>query len=463
MHNWAKVFVSVIFIAMLGASIPVRAQVKPGVKIKPHFKLHLPPARTLPMNNSQPALTPFGKRNCRFGDPACNVCVQGLEGQFSRLGVGANGISGRMRFWAHVGEFLTPARQKIEGFDAHHHVEGLARIPDPAAPNWFVLSRAVGKGDAGLLLVQMDRMNGNFGKRMIVGKDLSTYNHVAATGTGAKKYVAIAGTKHAGGIQMLGKLAVVPVNCEGGSCRPWVDIYDLSNKNEPLQISRILLPGGGNTTAYYAAAVRLANGYVYVMVNRSNGADFDQYLSNSTDINNQTKWFFLGRQNLGGFNGFYARKKFNPGVRGPISKDPFAYQNANFVTDCDSGNIYLAALRQTVGRPLKMKQWETANKIDLFKVNFKTAGMAEFSRIGGRSPFAIDWATPAGNSHAGIVSLQYLPASSRKFSSQSGCKMRGGASAYVSPRGDLIVYCGPHTGKNGKLALGEITSIAPRH
>ena len=391
-------------------------------------------------------LTPYAKRDCRTNEPGCNLCIRGLEGQFARLGVGAGGISGRMRFLAHVGEALPPARQRIAGFDAHHHVEGLARIPDPAAPNWFVLSRAVGQGEGGLLLVQMDRMSGNGGERMIPGVDKNRYNHTDATGTGARYYAAIPGTKHAGGLQMLGKLAVVPSNCEGAHCRPRVDLYDLSRRGNPQRISRILLPND-NKNAYYAAAIRLANGLVYVLVNRSDNNDFDQYLSNSSHIDRHTRWLYIGRQNLSSFRGFY---------RGS-GKYKFAYQNASLETDCDSGRVYLAAFRQHKGRPLKMKNWETANQIDLFQLKFKSGALSSQEQ-----DYASHWSSPRPVGRAGISSLTLLPTSSRKFSSQSGCKMRGGASAYVSPRGNLMVYCGPHTGSHGKLALGEMTTIGPR-
>lgn len=417
-------------------------------------------------------VTPLGAANCRFGDRECNVCAPDVPGQFSRLGVAAHGISGRMRFLVHKGETLPPANQKVEGFDAHHHVEGLARIPDPAAPNWFVFSRATGKSDAGFLLAQMNRMSGNGGERMILGVDKNTYDHVDATGAGFRRFVTVGGTKHAGGVQILGKLLFVPFNCETDGCRPWVDVFDLSNKDNPDRVSRILLPND-KSKAFYASAVRLANGFTYVMVNRSNSADFDQYLSDSRTINHGTRWLYLGREDLGRFDGFYDRKHLNPrthGIRGSISNDPFAYQNANFVTECGSGKIYLAALRQATGGAAHRKKWETDNIIDLFLLTLKTSDLSQISRIGegsgrtGPAPIAQaeNWRSPEANPYAGVASLQTIARGSRRFGAQSGCKMRGGASVYVSPTGKVIAYCGPHTGENGKLSFGEITADPPR-
>ena len=445
-----KQYIFLALLSALGGNLPnamAGPSTGPIIHIPtPYLPVPQPPGPAASPAANQASLSSYGKRDCRPGDAGCNLCIRGLEGQFARLGVGANGISGRMRFLAHVGEALPPARQRIAGFDAHHHVEGLARIPDPAAPNWFVLSRAVGQGDAGLLLVQMDRMSGNGGERMIPGTDKNRYNHSDATGTGARYYLPIPGSKHAGGLQMLGKLAVVPANCEADHCRPWVDILDLSRRSNPHRLSRILLPNDSKN-AYYAAAIRLSNGLVFVLVNRSDANDFDLYLSNSPFIDGRTRWIYIGRQNFGGFAGFY---------RGS-GKYKFAYQNASLETDCDSGHIYLAAFRQHKGRPLKMKNWETANQVDVFQLKFRSAVLSNQER-----DYARHWATPRPVARSAISSLTLLPRSSRKFGSQSGCKMRGGASAYVSPRGALMVYCGPHTGSHGKLALGEITSIAPR-
>lgn len=462
---------AVAFIFLTAA--PASSQSLPGgpITIPPRFQL---PPVTIEL--PKPALTSIGASQCRFGDRECNVCVPSVVGQFSRLGVGAHGISGRMRFLIHAGETLPPANQKVEGFDKKHHAEGLARIPDPAAPNWFVISRATGRTDAGFLLVQMDRMNGNGGERMIPGIDKRTYDHVSATGEGVRRFVAVENTKHAGGIQMLGKLLFVPFNCESenGGCRPWIDVFDLSNKDNPDRVSRILLPGD-NKKAFYASAVRLANGYTYVLVNRSNGADFDQYLSDSQTINHETHWLYLGRDNFGRFDGFYDREHLTSrphgiGLRGSRHNDPFAYQNAGLVTECGTGNIYLAALRQHLGGAINRLKWKTDNQVDLFRFNLKEANLSQIRRIGEGSdiirleptPRAAIWRTPIKNPHAGIDSLQYIARGSRKFDSQSGCKMRGGASMYVSPTGNLIAYCGPHKGAHGKLSLGEITSIGPR-
>ena len=388
-----------------------------------------------------------GDRTAKYGDPGCNVCVRDVVAQFRRLGQRAKGISGRMRLRIRKGERLPPRNARVTGFGATTHMEGLARVPDRTQHNWFVMTRATGgkAGASGFLLARMGRMDGNDGERMIPGIDKTSFDKVVKSGAEMRFFVTTTGTHHTGGLQMLGSLLLMPVE----AAKPRVEVYDLANKGRLRPIQTILLPSD-TTKAHYVAAARLENGLTLVLVNRANNGVFDLFLSDRRRVAEATRWLYLGRDQFTRFKaqGWYTHKGL---------KHPFDYQNANLVTECGSGRLFLFALRQThTKRPLRLKDWKTANKIDLFRVDIRSVNAKQIRQKAGTRGAPFSRAGLRSFENRDIVGL--VGHGTRQFASQDGARMRGAASVHATPSRKLIVYAGPHTGSGGKLSIGEITA-----
>jgi hypothetical protein len=116
----------------------------------------------------------------------------------------------------------------------------------------------------------------------------------------------------------------------------------------------------------------------------------DSYISSTTTIDRSTRWFEHGRHWTSGFkNGFQT------------------YQNVNFVTECTTRRTYMLGFAR--GGP----PGSDTNLVDLFQVE-----LADGSLDVRRTRRA-----------------RYLAATG------GSCEMEGGASVYVTPRGEMLVYC----------------------
>ena len=127
-----------------------------------------------------------------------------------------------------------------------------------------------------------------------------------------------------------------------------------------------------------------------MLVNRSNAGLVDSYISSTTTIDRSTRWLEHGRHWTSGFeNGFHT------------------YQNVNFVTECTTRRTYMLGL--TRGGP----PGSDTNLVDLFQVAIED-GSLDIRRT---------------------RQARYLAAAG------GSCEMEGGASVYVTPHGEMLVYC----------------------
>lgn len=377
--------------------------------------------------SQDPRFTGSGDTECAWGSRDCNRCVEGVKRQVQSMGV--REPTGRFTFWLGAGSRLPGLDGVMDPIQevGGGHIQGFARIPAFDGNNWVVMSRSHDKGEpAGLIFGKMGDVAGQLGERLVppwVERDAFWVDNPPPVGEAPpeeranRAFLHIPETRHPGGIQVIGRIVVVPSYCKGGNddCRgedgkkrAFVDFWEMRLCEDdrsrvcPVRAARRLLLkraglggflgiGGTRVKAYYVAIARLDTGHYVLFVNRSDAGHFDVYLSSNTTIDMSTEWVNWDRERfLNDFDNF----------RG-------TYQNMNFVTDCETGELYALGMRQDHG-------WDDdSNTIDLFRAWAKESGELDLDRINKIHPRELD----------------------------DACEMKGGANVYVSPRGELILYC----------------------
>jgi hypothetical protein len=364
-----------------------------------------------------PFYSGLGDTACEYGSLDCNRCATDVEGTFAELGdrrfAGEvrRGPSGKAQFYANVGRRLPPDAVRLNDLGGfRHHVEGFARIPGLGTENWFIATILTQDQPAGFLLAQMRDLPGHGGERIVApGEDPEKYfrirprpaflgeRRLPAPYRAFQYFHRILETKHAGGVQMLGRIAFIPYEAPG---LDHVGLYDLSDPARAARIGTITLSttsaGQRVSTSNHVAVARMASGYYVLLVNRNNAGATDVYVSDATSIEEGVAWLRVDSRIFGELDDLWS-----------TSKNTF--QNVYFVTDCESGQLYLVALMQDdrFGSP-----WNANNVVRLFRA-------------------------PA---REGRIDLEYV-ASQIFARSGNSCEMRGGGSVHVSPSGEMILYC----------------------
>lgn len=350
---------------------------------------------------------------CTWGSRDCTRCVEDVEGQFAGFGSPTGRErrppNGRFTFVSGVLAQLPGLGGPLDPIDgAGGHIQGFARIPGLGDEDWFVMSRSNERGrPAGLLYVRLEDVPGRDGDRLVASpEDRDLFWHDTPRPAdppqyhGARAFVSIPETRHPGGIQVIGRLVAVPSYCNTPSCdgKAFVDFYDSAvcsrnPRDEGCLVNRKLLDGGlliRDDKAYHVAVTRLPDRRYFMVVNRSNLGLADSYVSSTTTIDRSTRWLEHGRHWTSGFkNGFHT------------------YQNVNFVTECTTRRTYMLGFARD-GSP-----GSDTNLVDLYQVAIE-GGSLHIRRI---------------------RHTRYLAATG------GSCQMEGGASVYVTPRGEMLVYC----------------------
>jgi len=392
---------------------------------------------------------------CAFGSPDCNVCANHVVKQFLRLGYypGAGkhgkserGASARLKFRTNRGVDLPPSGQSYHGFSVHNHMEGIVRIPSSTGVPWFVLTKAMGSHDSGILMLQMAKMSAHRGEKLVNGFAGNHEQSPDSTGGVVSYFKQISGTRHTGGAQMLGqKLVAVPSECFGKNCNnSWVDFFDVTNRRNPRSVSKVPLGGG---KGHYVSAARLSDGKTLLLVNEDDAGHFDIFTNPGSPLTTRSPWRHVGR----GMQDFSEFANQGWHVTGK-TKHPFTYQNASLVTECGTGDLFFVALRQRRPGNVQKQKWESHNEMNLFKVNVEQDRSGSVKRLDLTRPSASSSLTTPVSSLRNDKGAMAV-----NFHSQGGCKMRGAASVYVTPSHKMVVYCGGHTGNNAKMSMGEIT------
>jgi hypothetical protein len=375
------------------------------------------PAARLRTADYVPRYSGLGDTTCEYGAADCNRCAEDVEGTFAELGDrrfdGAlrRGPSGKVRYYANAGRRLPPDAVALHELDDfRHHVEGFARIPGVGGEDWFVATLLTQDQPSGFLLAEMRDLPGHGGERIVApGEDPEVYfpirprpalfeeRELPEPYRGFRYFHRIPETHHTGGIQVIGRMVFVPYEAPG---LDRVGIYDLGDPPHAARIGTVTLgttsAGDRAGAANMVAVARMASGYYVLLVNRSNSGITDVYVSSATGLAKDMTW-----------NRVDGRVFRDLDTHWSTSKN--TYQNMNFVTDCESGQLYLVALMQDdhFGSP-----WNANNVVHLY-----------------RAP-AVD----------GRLTLEHV---ATQIFGRSGntCEMRGGASVHVTPSGEMILYC----------------------
>jgi hypothetical protein len=350
---------------------------------------------------------------CTWGSRDCTRSVEDVEGQLagfgSLTGRERRPPNGRFTFVPGVRAQLPGLDRPLDVIDGEGgHIQGFARIPGLGDEDWLVMSRSNERGrPAGLLLARLEDVPGRNGDRLVArpeDRDLFWHDTPQPADPpryrGARAYVHIPETRHPGGIQVIGHLVAVPSYCNAPSCdgKAFVDFYDSAvcsrnPRDESCLVNRMRLDGGllvPDDKAYHVAVTRLQDRRYVMVVNRSNAGLVDSYISSTITIDRSTRWLQHRRHWTSGFrNGFHA------------------YQNVNFVTECTTRRSYMLGF--TRGGP----PGSDTNLVDLFQVEIGD-GSLDIRRT---------------------RQARYLAATG------GSCEMEGGASVYVTPHGEMLVYC----------------------
>jgi hypothetical protein len=399
-----------------------------------------------------------GDDGCAYGTPGCTRCVNDVPGTFVRLG----GVTARYNYRHRMNGALPWSGEELvypaAGYlGAHDHVEGYGRIPGSPGENWMVLSRATEPGGnvmAGLLSINLYDVDGQWGEAIIdpngpLPDDYYVRRLVPVDPLPEERegtcYRPFVGSRHLGGVQMLGSVVVVPAQCEAEadsfppyrSCSThWVELLDYTEPCSPRSLGRIDLPKqtsddtsqGRGAKAFYASAARLANGRTLLLVNRSDMGDFDVFISEMTILDAGSRWLFVGSMS------------FATVEQWAHSSDNDNYQGASLVTECGSGDLFLVAMRQ-LGKA-GVKAWTSDNGVDLFRLIARDDdNVLALASAHGVSINELESHEHLQRFDNDVFALEFAESVSFGQGEGDSCEMRGGASVHVTPSGSMTINC----------------------
>ncbi len=359
---------------------------------------------------------------------ATNSCVWfngGVLGAFASL---PTSPSGRVRYRSEGGQVLQPFNYELYPFgtclDAsetwHNHVQGVGRLTtDDGDDRWFVMSRARpgNIAGAGIFLAQMGDIPANGGERLVArGAD---YSGSPPSNRRTWYYYSIGYTDHPGGLQTIGGLAAVA--SEGSQFTPtpyspFIDFYDFrSPGSQTALIQRMFLDGShgepfadtqdsgflGQPSG--VGITRLNDGhYLLFVLGKDSKRSGWFFVSKDASLTASTQWTYLAA------------------VSWPNDGE---FQNANFITDCADGQIYLLMTNNTdYSAPCAFSDCLSAgtNQATLYKVGI--SGLAN---------------------HVVLTFMDLLDFSNDN-DTDGYAQFRAAANAYVTPENNLIMYSHAH-------------------
>jgi hypothetical protein len=277
-----------------------------------------------------------------------------------------------------------------------NHVQSLVRMPGSPGERWMAasISAELPIIPGGVLFVELGQVGGNEGEPFRQGRnDNRVLNRTQA-------FYAL-NALHPGGMQMLGRTLVVPVEQDlttGRGALYFIDASDPMGKSvdeaiiQKIDISNLAYPEGTRVpSAPSAAAVmQLASGGYLLAMNAGSNANPNPvwlYLTRDTSIGPNTKWHFHNQVDI-------------PSAPGA--------ENMNFVTECD-GTSYLLVTGNHQGG--SVGENGIFNNVNIHKL-VKDGDKLSLALLGNRQAFLED----------------------------GYGDFRASATFYVSPHGELALY-----------------------
>ena len=258
---------------------------------------------------------------------------------------------------------------------------------------------------------------------------------------------AVGPSRHPGGAQLLGKELAVGTDFPGGGPDDWayVDFFDLREvpaveRTQRLDLDRFE-PGASwrpTTKATSASIVRLHDGRALLFVQAR-----DQ---------DKRGWFYAGTRTADwGVHDWHLVANWEAST-GAVNADgssgtPWVthYQNANFVTECGSGEIYLIAM----GNHLYDDWFESV--VELGEVQNDVLVEPWNRDPGGGFNPGVEYATLFRLS--GTIDAPMFEKVGQKIlaprDALTTCSLHAGGGIYVTKRGEMILYCIPKAGYTG--------------
>ena len=313
----------------------------------------------------------------------------------------------RRRFIIPKGLRLPPDNEKVTTPSAKsfygglfRHVESIARITGTGDGLWLVMARQA-KGDL-------------FHSSMRAPFYVMQYDRGDRLGY-TRAYKKRDKTKHIGGMQALGNMVAMPIECDG-DCADRVEFWDFSNPLDPAIIHTLLLPEDADdivfgenkgVNAHWVAVTHLKEGHLLLMVNRGDNGLTDAFVTLEADrpLHANTTW-----ERFPPFKINVERWNFGAGT----------FQNVNFLRACGTQNqgLYLLGMRQRGTRG--WNQWRSDNQVELYRADVSVA----IDGVEGDGQIELSFVTQAQFGQFGDY-----------------CEMRGGSSVYVDLNYRPIVYC----------------------
>ena len=381
----------------------------------------------LPKNIKPSAFQLKGDTSCDWGDRNCNRCVINAPSQLDRIEKSYRQAN-RIRFDGYAYPSSGHLLHRIDGGDAdwgnYEHIQSIGRISGIGNNEYMVFTHSTEsdkKNINGALAVvrigaSQQSNGGPFGNIPYGdGANQNTSNRTVAR--------AYAGNNHPGGISVLGHYVYVAQWCQGhGDDYDWCkkpggnihtrgfSVYDVRNihrntninSNPPIHRYYKDVTGENwinkDSTAS-VAAVKLKGALYLVALSRTGGKEYGFYLSSSPT---------------------------GPFVFLNSASNNHKGENANFVTECGTGDIYMFQIEALNNN--------SVDKVHLYKlhrtnggINFQPIMTRQFTCRGGRIDGAGDW-----------------------------CHFDAGAGTYITPNGNLILYATDwHQSNGGNIRIIE--------
>jgi hypothetical protein len=367
-----------------------------------------------------------------YGSNDQNRCAVDVMRAFSQLPWLPRGI----RYWSKGGRQLPPVDATLHTFGAwNNHIQGVGRLAGFDDNRWLVVSRAHDLDRAGVFLAHMGDLDGADGTRLLLpGKGYTDPPPAQRT---TEYYFPIQGAHHPGGLSAFGSYVAVAVESPNSA---WITIYDFRNGvNTNPVVSQFTLGQSGEVprppnSISGVALTRLSNHkYLMFVLGKDTHENGWFYLSDTTNITPDTGWTFVD----------YVDKRDS-------SQSFGRFQNAQFITECDTGDVFLLMSgndRMKMGGSTQGLVDPGVNETVLFRLSTSTETIPETPRLV-HSAVHLEWE----------LGGQFSEGDSFE------CSMRAAAAPFIDKNGNVLLYCHTHKANtnwvgdpDSKLKWGEFS------
>ncbi|HEX6277772.1 MAG TPA: hypothetical protein VFZ53_32240 [Polyangiaceae bacterium] len=336
-------------------------------------------------------------------------CVRDVPYAFLTL---PQGPTAKIQYYAEANTRLPPYNAQLplwKNLTSAGHLQGIERLQGVGDNRWVAVSGSFdGDQPAGVFFVHMGDLGGQTG--YLFGPQPGTPQRNIR---GTKTFYPINDAAHPGGMQAHGHVLAIAVEADAGTS--FVEFIDVSDPYQPRRIQRFYVrtdsaPVRPGRVIGGAGLTRMGSGlYLLFVLGQDTANQGWFYLSDRTSITADTKWNYIGYTAI-----------------------PTA-QNAQFITECNTGNLYMLA---TDNPNYGADPNRYGNYAYLRRVKYDPMNMT-LARVDPSDPTAFDLVFDSGSSDF--------------------CTFRAGVSPYASPSGGLYLYC--HTrhagGSNENLKIAE--------